>query len=165
MTPYDAVNKAWPDTLPAITREEARRAAKRLFRHFAKRDTRWLRRCWVSAKPTTSHLRGWHRLVHDISHRIHSLHLPHFLDHGGAHADLERKMVEYVLSKGWLAGTLKPKVTPPRKPGPADKLAAHREALKRWETKRKRAETAIKKLRLRIRRAEKIVVDKVSTTK
>lgn len=161
---YAPVNAIWPTTLPAITREEARRAAKRLMRHFAKRDTAWLRRCWIALDPArASGLdRGWRRLVHDVSHRVYSLHrargtgkLPRI--HGGFHANLERDMAAYVLAQGWLDGRLKPAPTAKRILTPNDKLAKIQAAIRRWESKRKRAETALKKLRAKERRALRVV--------
>lgn len=155
---YSAVNAAWPADLPPITRDEAHRAARKLARHFGGRPRREPRKCWVARTPPFNGImRGWRRLVHDVSHSTFRVIWPHGTDHGGKHAELERQMVEYVLAKGWLAGTLRPTPKPEGRPTPGDKLARVHAAIRRWETKRKRAETALKKLRLKARRYERVI--------
>lgn len=156
---YEAVNAVWPREVPAITRAEAQRALKRLVRHFggtacAKLGRHPVRRCWISLKPYHGLRRGWRRLVHDVSHRLFAREHPHFKDHGRSHAALELTMSRYVIEKGWLTGTLRP--TPPK---PKAVIAPTLDAryvkvcdqIKRWETKRKRAETALKTLERRKR--------------
>jgi len=162
MTPYENVNNAWPATTPGVlTRAEAERAARKLVNHFkGPRHAIRVSRAWVTT-PTSrfrdSLNRGWRRMVHDISHDVWSAMAPNAKNHGTWHAELEAEMVAYVVKKGWLSGTLRPKVSAPRRPGPTDRLATTLAALKRWESKRKRAETAIKKLRDRARRQKKDV--------
>ena len=156
MTAYDAVNALWPETLPPITRDEARRAAAKLMRHFDNNTSgRWVRRCWIATKPTNpslyrGRLRGWHRLVHDVSHRVWQRESPASRRHHRFHAELEQEMVQYVLTSGWLAGTLKTQ-SRAAPSSPDQKRARLLTAVKRWESKRKRAETALKKLRRRVR--------------
>lgn len=152
--PYEVCNSLWPDIIPAISRIEAERAARRLWTHFVggyvPSYVRNARRCWISPKPLTNVVRnrekGWHRLVHDVSHYAHSRQ-SRSKTHGGWHAEREIAMVKYVLAQGWLDGKLKPKTKPKAKPPiQAERHQAILARIKRWETKRKRAETALKKL-------------------
>ena len=169
---YAPVAQALPEVLPAITRVEATRYYGMLVRHFGRasmmpvgvaeaRNNKPVpvnyvstgRRCWASTKPTRGHFTGWGRMIHDASHHVFRYRHPSARPHDGGHATLEREMAAYVMARGWL--NPKPaKVT--AKPAPSDKLAAIDAKLKRWQTKAKRAATAIKKLnrqRARIVRA------------
>lgn len=97
---YDEVNELHALGYPAITREEAGKAAKRLIAVFGQkseasaargvhmRDTsllrRWTdghesgaRRVWVAPKPTTGMRKGWGRLIHDIGHMVYRYRHPH----------------------------------------------------------------------------------------
>jgi hypothetical protein len=152
--PYDVCNSLWPDIIPAISRVEAERAAKRLWVHFVDKHppsyVRKARRCWLSPKPVTNVARnrdkGWHRLVHDVSHIAHDRQSAS-KSHGGWHAEREIAMVRYVLAQGWLDGRLKPTTRPKAKPPiQAERHQAILVRIKRWETKKRRAETALKKL-------------------
>jgi hypothetical protein len=154
---YKLVEAYLPATLPAITRDEAERAARRLFRAFGGvnlggpnmvRPARLryaVRRCWISTKPTTGHHKGWGRLIHDVSHDIHRVRHPTARAHDNGHHVIERELAMYVAARDWLAGGLKPPA--PAKATPDDRLA-HLDALTaRWETKAKRAATALRKLK------------------
>lgn len=110
---YAPVAAALPAVLPPITRAEATRANRKLTRHFGRRalgspNQLWnvapirTRRCWVSPRPTTGHLRGWGRLIHDVAHIVFRHRHPSFRPHAGGHAQLEREVAEYVVAKGWL---------------------------------------------------------------
>ncbi len=147
---YAATNQAWPATLPPITRHEARRAARKLMRHFAKRETAWLRRCWISTRPLQRETpRGWWRLVHDVSHRVFRLTNRNIArSHGGWHAELELEMVRYVIEHGWLEGKLKPaerKRVPMSETERRDHRLEHaRRMLAKWERKAKLSATKVK---------------------
>jgi hypothetical protein len=163
---YAAVNGAWPGTtLPAITRDEAQRAAKRLMLHFSPnkvqaRRSRWCRRVWISTRPLpTGTGRGWWRLVHDVSHHVHRQALPHFKDHGLAHADLERKMVGYVVAQGWLDGRLRPSVPSPMTLDErrARRLAHAGRMLALWERRAKAATGRVRRWRARVRAVERTI--------
>lgn len=81
---------------------------------------------------------GWWGLVHDISHDI----VP---DHSSKHEWLEKQLAEHVRDQGWLDGKLRRL----EKPKPPIKEVRYQRVLSRlclWESKRKRANTAIKKL-------------------
>lgn len=161
---YVPVANTWPAVLPPITRAEAERAGRRLFRHFGGTALgspamngparfRRVRTCWISRAITRGHFRGWGRLAHDVSHDIFEARHPSFRPHDGGHATLEREIAEYIVAQGWLAGALKSAA--PVKPSLDDKrakrLAQTEAALERWERKRRRAENAIKKLKRRQR--------------
>lgn len=161
---YDAVNGAWGRSpLPAITRDEASKAARRLMRRFARRKSSWMRRCWISLKPTQSLDRGWARLAHDISHRAYRYVYRAAAPKGGhsrTHAALELSIVQYIVTSGWLDGTLKPKLKPRlsidvRR---AQRLNAATIALANWERKLKLANTKVKKYRLRIHTLERAAI-------
>jgi len=163
---YKPVRKALPETLPAITRVEAEKAVKRLYRKFGKLDngyqmtrytwSRGVRRCWISTKPTSGHWKGWGRLIHDVSHNIFARTYPNKLPHDPLHVHYETKIAEYVAGTDWLDGGLKPKVKP--KPTKEEKRLAEivrtKAALKRWNTKQSRAQTAIKKYNTKLKRLE-----------
>lgn len=168
---YHSVNSMWPegtndgrDIKP--TPQEAIAACRRLYRFAMKRPFRgrveltsgnrhtWIRRHVLYVNPDETRWPGasgggWHEIVHSMSHLCCARLFPKAKGHGPQHAFLEREMIEHVVKSGWLDGKLRR----PEKPAPtkADKTAAKDAAIeasiKRWETKRKRAETALKKLR------------------
>jgi hypothetical protein len=150
--PYRAVNDRWPDVLPAITMEEAGRASRRLVKHFgegqmhrARYTTRPGRR-WATARPTSSTTKGWHRLVHDVSHAVWSALSPASSNHNRGHGELELEMVEYVLAKGWLDGRLR---TAEKKPVSLDARRAKRTLhlaaqVARWTRRKKLATTKLR---------------------
>lgn len=161
---YTLTNRAWGrEVLPPCTRTEAERAVNKLWRRFTgSRARRVIRPIWVSLRETSSDARGWHRLVHDVSHRIYRRDYPNrsaFADHTIHHANLEREMIEYVVAQGWLEGKLKPPVkakldTHSKR---ANRYILTVEAIARWERKEKLAKTYLKKLRARARRLAKVV--------
>lgn len=105
----------------------------------------WVRRGVISVNTG----RGWRHLVHMLSHYCHSALRPMDKPHSDNHRHLEGEMVDYVVRSGWLDGKLKPQ---PRvaKPKPDPVVEQHAKVLARlkaWETKAKRAATAIGKLK------------------
>lgn len=171
---YHAVNRQWPETLPTLTGDEAIAAAKRLYRFAMKKSWKgkwkltsgrrytWPRSGTFYVNPNRDNWSdapaGWPDLIHMMSHYCFRQLMPHRKPHDSRHLYLERDMVEYVLTHGWLDGKLKPKPKAPVTPDRAAQLAAR---AKRWETKRRRAETALRKItRQRARLArEKAVFD------
>lgn len=179
---YDAVNASWPantregrDLKP--TPAEAKAAARLLYNRFAKDGKKWTgpikaRNVRLTSGRNHTYSRdwrqqtlnvnpdqrggGWHELVHSLSHHVEYV-LYGEQGHGSRHAFIEAEMVRHVVASGWLDGKLK---RPERSPAPptdkrAAKLANVRDRLKRWETKAKRAATAIRKLRAAERRLTK----------
>lgn len=161
---YSDVNTLWAATaVPAISRHEAERAARALYRKFGRKKdfprqlrnlkfTGEARHCWITSKPVqNSDDRGWPRLVHDVSHMIFRRRYPQFRPHHPLHAGLELEIAQFVLDVGWLTGNLKPKAK--TKPSTDDvrarKLANIDAALERWDSKLRRAQNAIKKLQRR----------------
>lgn len=103
------------------------------------------RKCWASTKPTRGHDKGWGRLIHDVSHMLQQYRHPKLRPHDTTHHQIERDVQVYVETQGMLA------VKPTTKGKDSHAYRAARyvnicERLKRWESKRKRAETAIRKL-------------------
>jgi hypothetical protein len=160
---YDPVNRQWPEVLPVPTGQEAISAVRRLYRFAMKKPFRgkfkltsgnrytWVKNHVYYVNPQGHHFGGWKDLVHDVSHRCHSILRPKDRAHDPRHEYLERDMVAYVLAQGWLDGKLR------REPKPAPdpkvvKLASIEERIKRWRTKQKRAATALKKLERQRRR-------------
>ena len=161
---YQSIDDTLPDTLPAITREEADRANRLLCKHFGRKSLGPVtmladvypgrtRVCWLSPKPThgSNHFKGWGRLIHDISHRIFRRRHPHFRPHDGGHATLEREIAQYVVTRGWLEGKLKSRAAPLKKLSADERrallLQRTQANLARWQAKSRRAENAIKKLK------------------
>lgn len=149
---YRKVNTVWPETLPALTPQEAVSAAKRLYRlgtgNAFKGQFRitsghrytWIRRGVFVVNPG----RGWHHLVHDISHIVHQQRHPGLPPHHPSHMETERLLAEMAVTK-WLDGSLRREP----KPKPDLKTLRHQRVLARiktWEGKLKRAENALKKL-------------------
>src|SRR5262249_12494874 len=106
---------------------------------------------------------GWRDIVHLLSHYVHARkypgHKPH--DGRGTHAFVERSMIQYVVESGWLEGKLK-RAERLAKPAPtveeraAAKLQNLADRIKRWESKQRRAETALTKLNRQRRRLERL---------
>jgi hypothetical protein len=166
---YSRVNREWPEHVPPLTAEEAIRAAKKLYRFAKKRVWRGAvrvvtgnRQTWVyPGEIAVNPQKGWRDLVHLLSHALYQ-----GLKHGGAHARAEIRFIKEVKRRGWLEGNLKTKpkpVAPPPDPVTAKQAAwraklAHARALKKgWETKAKRAATAIRKYNASIRAYERLL--------
>lgn len=158
-TPYVAVVAAWPEQVPVPTPQEALSGAKRLYRKFlgrawtgkwaltsGKRYTRVLNGVYY-VNPNSPYYGGWKDIVHFMSHRICRRLYPGAPGHGHTHARLEREMIEYVISQGWLEGKLKrpeeERAVVSLSDVRRDRVLAN---IERWETKMKRAKTALKKL-------------------
>lgn len=158
---YHEVNDViFAQATPPLTRIEATRAVRRLAKHFLgnERDrARVIRRCapnrtWLSRSPSYDVNKGWRRLAHDVSHEIFDILYPSKRAHDPLHEHYENQIATYIVEKKWLDGALKPKQRAP-KPPPTEyeKRAAEldkvSDAIKRWESKAKRAANALKKLR------------------
>lgn len=153
--PYATVNAVWPATIPPLTEQEAAAAARRLYRIAVdapfkgrikfvtgRRHTRF-----VYGTLNINVKRGWHSLVHTISHRAHRRLNPGRKPHDFRHAFIEKTLIAAVVSRGWLDGKLKR----PEKPKPAvdQRQLRYQRVLARiaaWQKKAKRADTALKKL-------------------
>lgn len=91
--------------------------------------------------------KGWREFVHEYSHCFHRKLRPQDRPHSDNHVHLEKEMVDYVVRSGWLDGKLKPQPQV-KKPDPVvEQHAKVLARLKAWETKAKRAATAIGKLK------------------
>ncbi len=158
---YQSVNGAWPETVPVPTAQEAVSGVKRLYRLVMKKPYRgeikvvsgnrhtYIRYGVLQVNPNGRWSHGWKGVVHGLSHSCHRRlnpgHKPH--DGRGTHAWIEKQMIEHVVNSGWLEGKLKR--SKQTKPKPDIKLVRYQRTLakfKIWQTKEKRAKTAIKKL-------------------
>lgn len=167
---YQSVGEIWAGvSRPPLSMVEALRAARRLTRHFGAvkhgaphqlvpaRVPAKARRCWASQRADVTLHKGWERLVHDVSHKVFRHRHPQLNPHHPSHARLEREMAAYVLAQGWLGGKLAPAAPPTRT------LTERREArranltarLTRWQTREKRARTAMRKIRAALKRLDK----------
>jgi hypothetical protein len=120
-------------------------------------DGRLGRACWASTKQTTGHDRGWGRLIHDVSHLLMRYRHPKFRPHDPPHDQIERDVQTLVELSGWLASPPAPSaqaVAEFRRQRSQERLESMRTRLAKWTAKRKRAETAIKKLTRQIKAAE-----------
>lgn len=158
---YHEVNGViFEQSTPPLTRHEATRAVRKLARHFLsdeRKRERVIRRCppnraWLSRKPSYFVSKGWRRLAHDVSHEIFAALYPTKRPHDPLHEHYENQVATYIVEHKWLEGALLPKKRPP-KPPPTEYEKRAREldncnaAIKRWESKAKRAANALKKLR------------------
>lgn len=164
---YAEVNKVWAGVkLAPITVAESHVLCRKLLRKFGPKNKLRPGRIllpWFLGRPNRSwgrttesydrhHVRqGLPKMVHDTSHWVHEKLHPHAKTHCAPHAALEKAMAEHVVAQGWHLPKAKP-VAPP-KPSKAEvragKLAQTDAAIRRWETKAKRAATALRKLRRR----------------
>lgn len=168
---YESVNQSWPegtndgrDLKP--TPQEALAGAKRLYRIAmgkpwtgpvkitSGRNYTWPRRGVLLVNPDQRG-GGWHEIVHSLSHlaarRLYNE------AHGPRHAWVERQLIQAVVTKGWLNGSLKRKPSEPKPPVDLrqQKLASINAKLKRWQSKLKRSQNAIKKLERQRRHHER----------
>lgn len=161
---YRRVNGAWPEIVPRLTGEEAVRAGKKLYRFVTGRTWRnpvvvtsgnrytWIRGGVMYVNPE----KGWCDLVHLLSHYLAERHLGVDRPHGGDHARVELRMIKEVVRRGWLQGSLKSKPKPAVvRDVRADRKASIEARIARWESKRKRAERALQKLRRSLRYYER----------
>jgi hypothetical protein len=163
---YAPIASLWASMIrPPLTRHEAARAARRIYRRFGARtlggpamstaarfDGR-VRRCWITTRQNAPSSKGWERLVHDVSHRLFALRHPHFRAHDGGHATLEREIAQFVVVQGWLNGTLCKPAAPPTTKAQrhAQDLARVQARIERWNSKMRRAHNALNKLKRRQR--------------
>lgn len=166
---YDIVPAVLPEQLPAMTRVEAQRIATKITRKFWPRtraDYKFpasaVRRVWLSSVPTsaTNHDKGLGRLIHDLSHQVFRAVYPRKLPHDPLHVRYETDIAEFVAGSAWLSRVMAPKKSRP-KPGLAEKralaLARVEQAIGRWESKQRRAKTALTKLGVKRRRLVKLL--------
>ena len=163
---YRECNNTLPNNLPYLTKDECKRAFTLLVRKFGKKEKRHLykdewvklkmpiqiyaknpRRCWICLSGNPNGLsKGWRRLIHDVSHMVHTWLRPNLPDHCYQQAELELDMIKYVQFKGWLKGSLKPKVIVLTKDEQLVKKINHLETLiNKWQRRQKTAITFIRK--------------------
>lgn len=175
MTTYKEVNSAWPDPMPVPTPREAIHGTRRLvrrafalareegvvtgpvpkykFKLTSGRRITWVRRMTWHVNPDEKRggrPGGWSEIVHSVSHWMQRRFWPTENPHGPRHVWLERELAAYAIEHipRWIVATagerLKPDVRTVRAARIASRLAA-------WEAKRRRADTALRKLRRQAR--------------
>lgn len=163
------VNNKWPAGLPKPSPQEAITGAKRLYRKAMGRPFKgkvrvtsgrrysWIRRGEMIVNP--SH--GWPEIVHLLSHYFHRRLHPKHRPHSYLALEMEKNLTDYALAHGFHEGKLKskPRPTKPKPPQRVLRLQSAAEHLKRWEAKRKRAETAIRHYRKKVRYYERALAD------
>lgn len=149
---YGEVNATWPAEVPPLTGQEAISAARRLYRKAMGRALpagKWTiasgnrrNKLW---KRRVNPERGWHDLVHHVSHYCAQRLYPNAPPHGPGHSMLERDLIAHVVNSGWLDGKLRrePKAKPDAR---EERKARVLVRIGMWERKKRRAETALKKL-------------------
>jgi hypothetical protein len=169
-THYNSVNEMFDGrTLPPITREHSIKIANRIYRHFgnkkyASNPARFRRpksvtgsRSWIDKKGINDLNKGWRRLIHDTSHILFSRRYPQKRPHDPLHAALELQVAQFVvrefIEKPALqaAGAALGAIFTETKSETVKRQRAVRygrilERIDNWEKKKKRAETALKKL-------------------
>ena len=171
---YKECNNTLPDNLPYLTKEECKKAYPLLVRKFGRKETRhpykdewvkrkmgirkvrpmgkktyetYVRKCWICLSGSPNELsKGWRRLIHDVSHMVHTWLRPNLPDHCYQQAELELDMIKYIQFKGWLKGSLKPKLIVLTKDEQLVKKINHLETLiNKWQRRQKTAITFIRK--------------------
>lgn len=164
------VNNKWPDVVPKPSAQEAALGAKMLYRKFLGKSGplkvvitsgnrySWVRHGTLIVNPD----HGWngfrgiiHLLAHAFHNRLHRGKRPHHY----TELELEKEMTNFAIAKGFHLGKLKrePKKAPLTKLEKAQAQAAKAKlAAAKWEAKRKRAQTAIKKYKTRAKYYEKV---------
>jgi hypothetical protein len=172
MTTYREVNAAWPDPCPIPTPQEAIRGVKRLIRRVHRiaiddgaapnylrlpkrrfkitsgRRITWPRKGVWYVNPNERRgggQGGWAEIVHSVSHWAQRHYWPRENPHGPRHVWIEKELTDYAV-KNLVGGQLK---RPEKaKADPVEMRSARvGAAIKRWEAKKRRAETALRKLR------------------
>jgi hypothetical protein len=114
-----------------------------------------VRRCWISTRPTNraNAYKGLGRLIHDLSHQCFAAHYPTRRAHDPLHAYYETQIAAYVAASGWMKRMTDPPKAKVKVAALRLQEAAKTEAaIKRWEGKRRRAETALRKYRRKLKR-------------
>lgn len=156
---YARANAAWPKPSPQLTEASAINAARRLWKwgmgeklRYPIEITSGNRYTWIrSGKLCVNPEKGWHDLIHDLSHLIwrRANVGEEIRPHEKGHAKLELRMVKEVVKRGWL-NPEPPKEEAP-KPTKQDVQSERYERInariQAWEAKERRAKNAIKKLR------------------
>lgn len=150
-SPRDACMRADYNGEPTAAK---RAELDRILRNWTDGHRSGARRCWASTTPTRGHDTGWGRLIHDVSHIVHNYRHPKERPHGPIHSVIEREVQVFVEMSGLLDA--KPRQVLSLDEKRAQRFDLYAARLKRWETKAKRANTAIRKLKTQMRRLQRI---------
>jgi len=158
---YEEVNDLWKNIkIPFITRAEAEKAKNLLLKKFgakrfmppgisSMRGKKYrVRKTWICLSGDPSTLKkGWRDLIHEISHWLYWRRFPgRRFNHSFQQAEIEFEICKYVISSGWLGGSLKPEVIILSKEDKRQKKIDHLQSLiNKWQRKQKIANTFIRK--------------------
>lgn len=164
------VNNKWPDVVPKPTAQEAILGARMLYRKFlggkgplkvavtsGNRYT-WKRNGTLYVNPDHG-WNGFRGIIHLLAHYAHRRVHPGKRPHHYTELELEKEMTNFAIEKGFHLGKLKrePKKAPATKLEKAQAAAAKaKQAIAKWEAKRKRADTAIRKYKTRAKYYDKV---------
>jgi len=160
---YRQVNDAWGmprREIPAVPDGIARRAVHVLYRLIMEQSfegeivLKHRGRSWVHGplEIVVNTRRGWWLMVHDLAHQLHQIKNPGLRPHDPKQALIERAMIEEVVMRGWLSEA--PGSRREAKPVRDIKRERYARVLARlaaWQKKKRRAETAIRKLKRQAR--------------
>lgn len=154
------VNSKWPPGIATPSDAEAITGAKRLYRKAMGKPWRgpvtitsgnrhtWIRRGVLYVNPNYTWRPGWPGIVHAIAHYAHARKHPGDRPHSARQAYIERDLTDYALANGFLEGRLNRPKRQASKPDPV--VSRYQRILARqskWQTKLKRAENALAKVR------------------
>ena len=153
------VNNKWPADIPPPSAQEAITGAKRLYRRAMGRPFRgkvvattgnritWVRRGVLYVNPNERG-QGWQEIVHSLAHYCHRRLNPGKRPHDWRALEIEASLTRYAVENGFHQGKLKSKPRGTKPPEPVSVVRQQRllDRKKAWEAKRRRADTALKKI-------------------
>lgn len=161
------VNNKWPTDTPKPSAQEAATGAKRLYRKAMGRPFRgkvvitsgnrytWIRRGTMYVNPDHG-WNGFRGIIHLLAHYFHARKYPGKRPHHYTELELEKELTNFAIENGFHLGKLKrPEKAAIKKDRRALGHKAAVEALDRWQTKLRRAETAVKKYQKKVRYYER----------
>jgi hypothetical protein len=165
------VNNKWPDVVPKPSAQEAILGARMLYRKFLGKKAplkvivtsgnryTWVRYGTLYVNPDHG-WNGFRGIIHLLAHYAHRRVHPGKRPHHYTELELEKEMTNFAIEKGFHLGKLKrelkPKVQPTKLEKAQAKAAKARLAIKEWEAKRKRADAALRRHKIRAKYYEKV---------
>lgn len=168
------VNDKWPDVVAKPSAQEAITGAKRLYRHIMGRPFKgkvkvtsgnrytWIRYGTLYVNPESG-WNGFRGIIHLLAHYLHRRKYPGKRPHHYTELEVEKQMTDYAIAHGFHLGKLKREKRAKPKPTKLEKahaaVEAARLAMKKWEAKRKRADTAVRKYKAKAKYYEKVAAN------
>jgi hypothetical protein len=158
----------WPVVVPALSADEAKRAAKRLYR-FAMGET-WNRavvttsgnrHTWINHGTFHVNPESWQRMVMDLAWLFFTRANPGARRNPKDINKLEEKLIKEVVKRGWLTNHLKTKEEPPL----VREVRMYQANIKRLDSAVVRWENKLKKSIRDVARAKKVwLISRPTTT-